>query len=1007
MLCGAAIVALVGGTAAFAQGGDNIEDPNVEILVTGSRLRTPNDASVSPVVEVNAADIARRGAVRVEDVLNTLPQVLGSESSYSSDTNVATGTATVDLRGLGASRTLVLINGRRLPYGAPDSIPSDLNQVPTPLIESVEVLTGGASAVYGSDAIAGVVNIKLRTDFEGIKATAGIVVHQHTNDNSDIRALISQNAATSDQYKLADKNVWNGFSKQYSLAAGISTPDKAGNITVWGNYRETQPILEKDYDATSCSLAAGPNGYVCSGSSAAVPANIINGAGVSYLPQVFYPTNGQFQPGLMLYNAAPRIYLQRPDTQYSLGASGHYEINEHFQPYFEASYTHDRSVAQAAPNFVLVGSQRTATALEGINCDNPYLSAAQANFLCTAGGLSTGSNYDANGNYVSPQATVPGLFSYRRLIESTNRRTELEHSTVRFVGGVKGKLAGPFDYDVSASYANVTYKNRLDGQTDLTKMQYANNAVIDQRPGSTTFGKIVCQVNADASSANDQSACSPIDPFGDAGISPAAAKYITISKLITGSTSLSDFIGVINGDLGKWGVQSPLANSGVSMVLGAEYRRNTLDYQPDETYQTDGFTVILPIDNAAASSTELFGELRVPLVEDMPFFKSLSFEGAYRYSDYKVKGQPGGTSTNTYKLGLNWAPVSDLRFRGSFQRAVRVPNIIELFQSNQQSMVVLNRLSNGAFDPCATTTPLATAAQCALMGVSPTQYGHILDAQLGEYSTLIGGNPNLQPEVSKTYSLGAQVKPSFIPNLSVSIDYFHIKVNNLVGTIAPSLALQQCLSTGDPYFCNLIVRDPTSGQPLFGGYFVSTNLNTGSLMTSGWDIAANYAVDLNRLGRMTLTANGTVLDSYEVKPLPDSSASDIFDCAGLYGSACGRPRPKFRSNVVLSWETPVALTAAVTWRHISRTKIAMASDQTALAGSFTPIDKYMGARDYFDLDFDYRLTSSISLRAGVTNIFDRDPPRTTSGATEGNGQTYPQIYDATGRTMFLTATASF
>lgn len=973
-------------------------------VVTGTRIRSANLESISPVLTVSSEEFSLRGTVRTEDLVNQLPQVFAAQGAANS--NEATGTAQVDLRGLGPSRTLVLVNGRRLPYGSPKNIPSDVNQVPTPLIESVEVLTGGASAVYGSDAIAGVVNFKLIDDFEGARFSASLSVNQHNNNRDELRDLLDRNdTLVPGAYPKPDETVWNGFTQEYSAVFGANVADGRGNVTAYGTYRKVNPILQKDFDYSACALGAtgaGGSEYSCSGSGTNDPANLTNSARIPGLPTSFRVTdNGEFAAGTRTFNFAPFNYYQRPDERFAVGAFAHYEINKHFEPYLEVNFMEDRSVAQIAPGTVAAGITVNANGISGINCDNPFLSAQQANFLCTSTGRSTASIYDTAGNYVGPAGVVQGVRVARRNTEAGPRQDSITHQTYRIVGGLRGELFGPFRYDVFGSYSRVTLNSTFRG--DSNRQRTANSFFAVRN----SAGQIVCAINADADTTNNDAGCVPLDYFG-AEASAAATAYSQEVKSIQGNTSLTNVVAVIDGDLSDYGLVLPWASDGVSIAFGAEYRENTVDYNPDEIYQ-NAASPELPI-TGAITAKELFGEIVVPIANDLPGIELLALEGAYRYSDYS-----SGFKTNTYKIGLNYSPVRDIRFRGSYQRAVRAPNVIELFSSQSLFEVELTQNANGSFDPCAGATPFATFAACARTGVTAAQYGGIVDNPAGQFNSLVGGNTNLQPETATTLSLGTVFQPTFVPGLNISIDYFDIEVVDLVGSVNPNLALGNCLSSGDAFFCGLIQRDGF-GSLWQGeqGFFRRFNVNTGSLETRGIDLSVNYRTRIDglgagELGSVAFNLAGTYLTSYKTTPLPDSPESDVYECMGLYAGLCGRPRPEWRHKLLTSWTTPWDLDVALTWRYVSSVKVAQTSSQPALNGSFAEVNRELGSRSYFDLAFSYNLFENLVLRTGVNNLFDRDPPLTTTSAIEdgGNGNTYPQFYDAAGRYFFLSATVEF
>jgi len=328
--------------------------------------------------------------------------------------------------------------------------------------------------------------------------------------------------------------------------------------------------------------------------------------------------------------------------------------------------------------------------------------------------------------------------------------------------------------------------------------------------------------------------------------------------------------------------------------------------------------------------------------------------------------------------------------------------------------VELTENANGSYDPCSGATPIASAAQCARTGVTAAQYGNIVDNPAGQFNSLIGGNPDLDPETAKTLSLGAVFEPSFIRGMTVSVDYFDIKVENLVGSVNPNLSLANCLANGDAFFCDQIQRSP-AGSLWQGesGYFRRFNVNTGSLQTKGVDVAVDYRMNLDDIGigggRLGFNLVGTYLDSYRTVPLPNSPASDVYECKGLYAGLCGRPRPQWRHKLMTTWSPSDDFNLAFTWRYVSAVKIAQTSSQAALTGSYAALNEQLNARSYFDVSMAYNVRKDFTFRIGVNNLLDKEPPLTTTAAIEdgGNGNTYPQFYDATGRYLFLSASVGF
>ena len=970
---------------AFAQDADEGEEaaPAAEdtIVITGTRIPSANLVATSPITTIDAGDIAGRGVIRVEDMVNALPQAFAAQGANYS--NGATGTAQVNLRGLGASRNLVLLNGRRLPFGSPRSTPADLNQVPSPLVERVEVLTGGASAVYGSDAISGVVNFILMDDFEGLRLDAQYSFYQHKNDNSTMQDLITEFANRNPaQFRLPEDNVVDGEAVELTAVMGVNTPDGKGNASAFITYRNVNPVYQANRDYSACAFGTRNGGteFTCSGSATSAPANFLNlNPALNY---GWFRTNGSefidrdFTSDAFNFN--PFNFFQRPDERYTVGTFLNYEFNRNFDVYTELQFMDNRSLSQIAPSGIFGGG--VAGSNGGINCNNPFLTAQQVDFLCTSQGLGA-------------TDIAEGVLILRRNVEGGSRQSDIRHTMYRGVVGVRGQLFDTaFDYDVYASYANVHLAENYRNELSIARVGKALYAVRD------AGGNIVCAVNADADPANDDAACVPYNIFSGAP-SEAALGYVQNPLLQDGTTTQQVVSGSVFGDLGAYGVVSPWATSGVGLAVGAEYRRDTLELLPDANYQLgDGYGQGGPTTPVAGETDvwELFGEVQVPIIEGAQFAELLAFEAAYRYSDYNT-----GVSTDTYKLAGEWAPVDDLRFRTSFQRAVRAPNVIELFSTQSLGLFDLTQGANGLYDPCAGAAPSATLAQCQNTGVTAAQYGNIADNPAGQFNQLSGGNPNLNPETADTYTVGLIFTPSFLEGFTATIDYFDIEVVDLVSTVPPTQALRECLATGAAEFCSLVNRG--AGGTLWAnptGFIVATNTNIGSLSTSGVDVSASYSFDLETLvagaGSIDVEYVGTWLESLETITTPTANP---YDCVGFYSSSCGTPNPEYRHKANATWMAPFNADFTLTWRHFAEVEIF---------GGGAEINRILDAQNYFDLSANYYPKDDVRFRVGVNNIFDDEPPLSASvGAGAGNGNTYPQVYDALGRYVFAGVTVDF
>jgi iron complex outermembrane receptor protein len=949
-----------------------------EVVVTGTRIPQPSLARVSPVIQIDGREIEASGLLRVEDAINQLPQAFADQNS--TVTNSATGTATVNLRDLGPERTLVLIDGKRLLPGDPTSgsVAPDLNFIPDALVDHIDVVTGGASAVYGSDAVAGVVNFIMKRDFTGVVVDAEAGGFEHDNREAGIQSVLAQ-----DGQPAPDGTVSGGYAGEITVAAGVEAPDGLGNLTVYGAYRQAAAVTEATRDFSACALAASGSGLACTGSQSSpatgrflvLDPNSFNLVGDLTLdPTGPGNTLRPFDVDRDSYNYAPFDYFQRPDQRWSAGAFAHYQISPSIELYADGMFMYDDTVAQLAPSGLFANTPFS------IACTNPMLSAAEVQAFCT------NANVPAGGSAL----VVIG----HRDVNAGGRQDLLTHEDYRIVGGVRGDVAD-WRYDVSAQFASVAV-TQLDLQdVSLTRAADALDVV-------SSGGKLVC--------ASGNPACAPYDVFQLGAVTPAALDYIDTPGRATGGTSEAVVSANLSGKLGRPGLKSPWADEAVGVAVGAEWRRESLDYAPDAELATGdlasaGFAA--PPVNGSFSVAEIYGEVRAPLVQRRgPLLQGLSVEGGYRYSWYANAGP-----AQTYKAGLDWAVDGGLRLRSSFNHAVRAPNVVELFTPNSISNVGLD------FDPCAGTNPVvdemnpfATEANCTRTGVTAAEYGHIAPSPAG-YNALEGGNPDLRPEAADTWTVGLVFTPTALPAFALTIDYYDIRVSGVIATIDPDVTIQQCLQTGDPFLCSQIHREPGTGSLWLGsdGYIGNVFQNTASLSTHGIDVDARFRQPLSAggrdLGAATFHLVGTYLLGLSTVTEPGAAP---YDCAGFYGLNCGDPAPRWRHVFRVGWETPWNLDVILSWRYVSSVIIAAASPNPVLALPFEPADYRLAARSYIDLSLTWRVSNHLELRAGVNNLFDVDPPIVGTDFQSGvaaNGNTYAGIYDALGRWMFIGITA--
>ncbi len=966
LLSASALVIAMTAAPALAQAQTTDDTAVEEIVVTGSRIPQPNMKSISPVTQITSQDIKAQGVTRVEDMINALPQAFAAQGANIS--NGASGTATVNLRGLGTSRTLVLIDGRRMTPGSPVAPAADLNFIPSSLIERVEVNTGGASAVYGSDAVAGVVNFIMQRDFEGVKLDAQYSGYQHRNENVN-----AKNANNARGFSLPDGTVWDGEASEFSLTIGANSPDGKGNVTAYATYREVSSVLQANRDYSACTFNSG-SVFTCGGSGTSDPARvgsfIVDG-------NTFRTRNAATD----VYNYGPTNYYQRPDQRVTLGAFAHYEVKPWLEAYTDLMFMDDHTVAQIAPGGIFAGSYQ-------VNCDNPLMSAQQQQKLCdTAAGTST----------------IKTVTVARRNTEGGGRQSDIRHTSYRAVVGARGDLDKNWSYDTYFQYGTTIYTQSTTGYFMTSRIQNALLATTDSN------GNIVCQSVVNKTDTS----CVPYNIFSEGGVTQAALDYLTVDGSEQGTTSQHVLNFSITGLLGDYGVKSPLAEDGVGVAAGVEYRRESLTYQADYLL-TEGLLSgtggASPAVNGSFNVAELYGEARVPLVQNAPLVKDLQLELGYRYSDYSTVG-----STNTYKIGADYSPIDDLRFRASYNRAVRAPNVIELYAAQAVQL-------DGTTDPCAgldstDADDMATAAKCATaFNLTTAQVLAIEDNTASQYNGLTGGNPDLKPETSDTYTVGFVARPSVIPGLSFSVDYFHIKVKDYISTVGADTILKRCVDNNDQSFCSLVHRDSNNSLYLSSdGYVTDLTMNTGSLETSGVDFNLNYSADLETFGlggwgRVSTNFVGTWLDTLKTQSLPGDAA---YDCAGYYGTICGTPNPEWRHKWRTTWSTPWSdLSISAQWRYIAGVDLDATSDDVQLYSEDLQYatDLRLKSRSYIDLSASFSVKDVYKLNIGVNNVFDIDPPLVGgSNCPSGscNGNTYSQVYDTLGRYGFVRISREF
>jgi iron complex outermembrane receptor protein len=791
-----------------------------------------------------------------------------------------------------------------------------------------------------------------------------------------------------------------GYSKDFSIAVGIGGAEGKGHATFYATYREVDPILQSKLDYSSCTLnlaIAGTN-YTCGGSQTTNPAVFYVNPPAGYKrpqdrtpPQPVDPiVEACLDAGCIIGNGAairpyaatdafnfgPVNYFQRPDTRYTAGVFANFKMSDAADVYTELMFMDDHSVAQIAPSGSFFGEH-------AVSCSNPLWSADLVNNLCTKYNLGPTDSAD--------------ILVGRRNTEGGGRQDDVGHQSYRIVIGVRGELSDIWSYDAyfqtGETKRNETYLN------DFSVRRTGNALNVLNSPTGP-----VCAINGDADPANDDPNCVPWNIWQAGGVTPEALAYLQTPGFQRATARQDIAHADVTADLSSV-AKLPTTETGLVLNFGAEYRAEKTNFTVDSEFSTGDLAgqggATLPV-KGRFDVQEVFFEGRMPLVEGKTGIKELSFEAGYRYSDYSTD-----FTTDTYKAGLDWSPIDMMRFRAAYQRAVRAPNVGELFSSQSVAL-------DGADDPCSGPTPDATLAQCQLTGVTSAQYGHIAPNPAGQYNGLLGGNPNLVPETSDTKTFGVVLRPP-VGDLSIALDWFDIKIDNVISSTVGGNAdtyINQCLDSGE--LCNLVHRNSANGSLWLtpDGFIEDTSLNLGSLSTSGLDVQASYTLNLgeNRIG---FNLVGTLLNELATQPLP---GGDSYDCRGFYGITCTVPAPRWRHSFRTNWRTPWAgLDIAATWRFFGDAKSERLSTNPQLSRPVNAngISNSVPSYSYLDLTASMTFAEKYTFRVGANNVLDKSPPIIPSGGVNDcptgpcNGNTWAQVYDALGRQIFATVTVDF
>lgn len=999
------------------------------IIVTGSRIKRPNLDSPIPVVSISGEALKKTAQNSIGDYLNDLPSLRSTYSQANSTVSLGTtGLNLLDLRGLGTQRTLVLVNGRR--HVASDilvnGVSPDVNTFPTDLISRVDIVTGGSSAVYGSDAIAGVVNFILKEDFEGLELRGRGGVSTFGDAGSyQLSALGGLNFAdgrgnVSVNLEYSRQNPVFGSSRpQQSLPQGFLVVDSDVAASSDGT---PDRIFLRDFRSTTISIGGLISIATPSGACGRVNLNAGSTSTTAGLTAAFNCTY-LFQPdGTLVPQTGTRVGLapngnfiggngntgRERNTQpllptldrYTGNLLAHYEFSEAADLFVEAKYSRTDSQRIASSAFFQGSTIGGGVDLrERPRFDNPFLSAqAQAAFQAARAlaGLAP--------------ATAGTRITLRQNLVDVGSRTEFaKRETYRLVGGLRGTFNDDWNYEISANYGEFKEATQIGGNLNQQRFLLALDAV--RNPAN---GQIVCRSQIDPAAAQifpfsnddtfaqsllaaDVAACVPYNPFGEGASSQASRDYLVNNGTSIGKITQFDISGYVNGDTSGF---FNLPGGPVGFVVGGEYRRETNFFQTSDIIrQGITFYNALPTFTAPAFEVkEAFGEIRIPLLKDIPLIHELTLTGAGRVSDYKL----GAGTVYAYNGQILYSPIKDLSLRAGYARAVRAPNLSELFSAQSQNF------APGFVDPCSSrnigTGSNTRAANCLAAGV-PVAYDYVYQSSL---EVLSGGNPNLKAETSRSITVGGVFQPSFVPGFSLSVDYYDITAQKTINSPTAQQIADNCydLATLNNAFCGLFTRNgattAASGEDpyrILEGSLQQVLVNFAQQKVRGIDVEAAYDHQIGNLGRL----NTKLVYTYA---LQNDDFVDASDPARADRNLLELGDPKHSFN----WDIDVEsgpISVGYRMRYISKQVLNAYEDLFTLQGrppenaDYAELQFYPSTF-YHDIRFAVDVNKTFEFSGGVQNVLNTLPPFGLSGAGAGSG-----IYDNRGRFFYAGFKAKF
>ena len=979
----------LGATApGLAQERSNVQ----EVVVVGTRIRGATAVETpTPVTTLSADAVLATGSVSLGDTLSELPALRSTFTNANSSRAIGTaGINFLDLRGLGTERTLVLVNGRRHVSGTDGSQQVDINSISPDLLERVEVITGGASSIYGSDAVAGVVNFVTRQDFEGlaVNVQSGISA-RGDNDNTSAAVTwgrnfmedranlaVSVEYVREEEFKFADRRSTRTRASQVQVDSDPSGSNSDGvpDRRLFRDVRflDSTPggafIPLFDSPVNDDNLLRPENGmervFVFNPDGTLSEANYGN----DLRPLGFFLSDGGTGTSTREDgDLTPRL------SRKALNVLGHMDFTNELTVFTELKFVRTDTLARTDPSF------NTILAGNGIpiSTDNPFLTTQARNLINTL---------------------LPGVDTItlnRDNYDLGVRGEDTDRETTRLVAGIKGELTPHLNYEVSLNYGQTKV------ETDVLANRFNRNFLLAADAARAANGSIVCRSRLNMAGVVTVTGdpvidnCVPVNLLGNGNVSDAARAYINAPSTFDAKVKQQVASGFVSYDTGDW---FELPGGPIGIVGGLEYRKEESKsaYSDDVSSGLTFLNAILPLD-ADYSVKEAFGEVRLPILRNVPGAEELTVTGSIRVADYTLRNTD---TIEAYTGGLQWAPIPDVRFRFALGKSVRTPTLNDLFQPATQNFDFVN-------DPCDMDNidqgTATRAANCLADGIP---VGFTNDpANVATTELRSAGNSTLIEEEARTTTIGVVLQPRFVPGLAITVDYYEIDIDQVISSLTAQQIVDNCYdaATLNNIFCPLVFRDPTTNffftsistppnpGPIGAGV-LQQSLNFAGEKARGIDMDISYQFELGNIGRFSTRFLGTYVRQRDDFPFlndpdrPDQLVEELGDPKYSFNLDLGYVRGPFTVDYGMRW---------IESQYINNI------ENIRFVGGRPPTNpdfaerQFTGSVMYHDIRFGYQMRDNLNLYFGVDNIGDRLPPLGFTGITEGGG-----IYTNTGQFFY-------